>query len=113
MSRQRSALAPASTSELWRGVCLDLAADHPVDSEVVWWGASSCTPKLSVAKGFLGGSGKRTLFHVNHSSAVPIKQYSAFRGEEEWLLGPGTRLKVDSVLKKSGGLTEVKLVELP
>lgn len=101
------------TQSLYRGVNLDLSADHPQGSEVVWWGASSCTPKLSVAKGFLGSSGDRTLFHVRHASAIPIKEYSAFRGEEEWLLAPGTRLTVESVVKKGGGLTEVMLAELP
>jgi len=103
----------AASQELFRGVHLDLAADHAVGEEVVWWGASSCTPKMSVAKGFLGSSGARTLFTVRNSSAVPIKEYSAFRGEEEWLLAPGTRLRVESVEKKNGGLIEVKLGELP
>jgi len=118
-SALQSLAGSASTSSkpkmqsLWRGVGLDLSDDHPVGSEVVWWGASSCTPKMSVAKGFLGSSGNRTLFCVQHSSAIPIKAYSAFRGEEEWLLAPGTRLTVESVAKKGGGLTEVKLVELP
>lgn len=97
---------------LYRGVNLNLADDHPEGSEVVWWGASSCTPKLAVAKGFLGSAGDRTLFHVRQQSAVPIKEYSAFRGEEEWLLAPGTRLTVESVKKQKGGMTEVHLVEL-
>lgn len=99
--------------ELWRGVNLDLEQDHPPGSEVTWWGASSCTPKLSVAQGFLGSFGARTLFTVQHYSAVPIKQFSAFRGEEEWLLAPGTRLRVENVKRKSGGLLAITLVELP
>jgi hypothetical protein len=101
------------TPDLWRGVNLDLSHDHPEGSEIVWWGASSCTPNLSVAKGFLGSCGERTLFRVQHKSAVPIKNYSAFRGEEEWLLAPGARLKVDKVDQKGGGLREITLVELP
>merc|ERR1719323_1615166 len=99
--------------KLWRGVHRDLLQDHPVGCEVTWWGASSCTPKLSVAQGFLGCSGARTLFSVQHQSAVPIRDYSAFRGEEEWLLAPGTRLRVERVTTKSGGLHEVELTELP
>jgi len=99
--------------ELWRGVHLDLEQDHPPGSEVTWWGASSCTPKLSVAQGFLGSSGARTLFTVKHLSAVPIKQFSAFRGEEEWLLAPGTRLRVEKVEQKGGGLSAITLSELP
>lgn len=61
----------------------------------------------------MGGSGERTLFTVRHLSAVPIKEYSAFRGEEEWLLAPGTRLRVDKVEQKNGGLSEITLSELP
>jgi hypothetical protein len=99
--------------ELWRGVHKDLLQDHPVGSEVTWWGASSCTPKVSVAKGFLGSSGARTLFTVRHLTAAPIKEFSAFRGEEEWLLAPGTRLRVESVQQKGGGLSEITLSELP
>lgn len=99
--------------ELWRGVHLDLQQDHPLGGDVTWWGASSCTTKLSVAKGFLGSCGPRTLFNVKHLSAVPIKELSAFRGEEEWLLAPGARLRVEKVEQTSGGLTEITLVELP
>eukprot|EP01065_Artemidia_motanka_P021476 TRINITY_DN256_c0_g1_i2.p1 TRINITY_DN256_c0_g1~~TRINITY_DN256_c0_g1_i2.p1 ORF type:complete len:1026 (+),score=287.08 TRINITY_DN256_c0_g1_i2:58-3135(+) len=98
---------------LWRGVNMDLSTDHPAGTEVYWWGASSCTPKMSVARGFLGCSGSRTLFSVKPLSAVPIKEFSAFRGEEEWLLRPGTRLRVEKVRPKAGGLVEIDLVELP
>lgn len=111
-SRRAKAMS-APSQDLWRGVHLDLVDDHPEGCEVTWWGASSCTPKLTVARGFLGGSGPRTLFCVRHFSAVPIKDFSAFRGEEEWLLAPGTRLRVEAVARKSGGLTEIMLSELP
>lgn len=99
--------------QLWRGVNLDLSRDHVVGDEVVWWGASSCTPKLAVAQGFLGNSGKRTLFSVASTTAVPIKECSAFRGEEEWLLAPGTRLRVEKVTNKQDEQCEISLAELP
>eukprot|EP00756_Hemistasia_phaeocysticola_P022755 Hpha_TRINITY_DN15851_c4_g2::TRINITY_DN15851_c4_g2_i1::g.191495::m.191495 len=99
--------------ELYRGVALDLSSDHNVGSMVYWWGASSCTPTKAVAEGFLGSSGARTMFTVKPLSAVPIMEFSAFRGEEEWLLRPGTRLKVDQKIEKGDGLTEVVLSELP
>eukprot|EP00969_Alexandrium_andersonii_P046543 2042293-Alexandrium_andersonii.AAC.1 len=35
---------------LWRGMHLDLTSEHEPGNEVTWWGASSCTPKLSVAQ---------------------------------------------------------------
>eukprot|EP00756_Hemistasia_phaeocysticola_P018245 Hpha_TRINITY_DN15583_c3_g11::TRINITY_DN15583_c3_g11_i1::g.104025::m.104025 len=98
---------------LFRGVGLDLSKEHSVGTEVYWWGASSCTPKKSVAQGFLGCSGNRTMFTVKPLSAVPIKEFSAFRGEEEWLLRPGTRLRVEGMTKLKGGMTEVTLCELP
>jgi hypothetical protein len=98
---------------LYRGVAADLASQYPEGSTVTWWGVSSCTSKLAVAKGFLGSSGKRTLFEVLPAQAVPIKTYSAFTGEEEYLLAPGTQLKVLSVKKEKGGLCVVRLQELP
>jgi len=98
---------------LFRGVGLDLSKEHGVGADVYWWGASSCTPNKSVAQGFLGCSGKRTMFTVKPLTAVPIKQFSAFQGEEEWLLRPGTRLRVESMQTRKGGLTEVTLCELP
>jgi len=109
----KTAISNQKAGQLFRGVHLDLSVDHEIGDEVVWWGASSCTPKMSVAKGFLGSSGNRTLFTVNHMSAVPIKEFSAFRGEEEWLLAPGTKLRVDKVEKKNGGLFEITLQETP
>ena len=51
LSRVKARLYPLEGALWYRGVNLDLTADHPVGAEVVWWGASSCTPKLSVAQG--------------------------------------------------------------
>jgi hypothetical protein len=79
---------------------------------VTWWGVSSCTSKLSVAEAFMGRSGKRTLFEVVPARAVGIRRFSAFTGEEEFLLAPGTQLKVTDVTTERGGLCTVKLTEL-
>lgn len=98
---------------LWRGVALDLQAQYPKDRVVTWWGVSSCTPNLQVARSFLGGSGPRTLFEVMVHRAVSIRKYSAFHGEDEYVLAPGTQLRVADVLKEGGGLTRVRLEELP
>jgi hypothetical protein len=97
---------------LWRGVALDLRSQYPKGGTVTWWGVSSCTSKVSVAKGFLGSSGKRMLFEITPAMAIGIKSYSAFTGEEEYLLAPGTRLKVVDVKVEAGGLCTVKLLEL-
>jgi uracil DNA glycosylase len=100
------------TEPLWRGVPLDLRAQYPVGRTVTWWGVSSCTSELGVARAFLGGRGKRTLFEVEPVRAVGIREFSAFTGEEEFILLPGTELKVTDVKAERGGLCTVKLTEL-
>ncbi|MFJ9952051.1 ADP-ribosyltransferase domain-containing protein [Kitasatospora sp. NPDC091207] len=103
---------PARTEPLWRGVSLDLRAQYPLGRTVTWWGVSSCTSELGVARGFLGSRGKRTLFEVIPVRAAGIQRYSAFTGEEEFILLPGTQLKVTDVKTERGGLCTVTLTEL-
>jgi uracil DNA glycosylase len=103
---------PVRTEPLWRGVSLDLRAQYPVGRTVTWWGVSSCTSEPGVARGFLGSRGKRTLFEVVPARAVGIRSFSAFTGEEEFLLLPGTQLKVTDVRTERGGLCTVRLTEL-
>jgi uracil DNA glycosylase len=102
---------PVRTQPLWRGVPLDLRAQYPVGGTVTWWGVSSCTSELGVARAFLGGRGKRTLFEVQPARAVGIRDFSAFTGEEEFILLPGTQLKVAEVKTERGGLCTVRLTE--
>ncbi|MEV4441958.1 ADP-ribosyltransferase domain-containing protein [Streptomyces sp. NPDC049577] len=103
---------PARTEPLWRGVSLDLRAQYPLGRTVTWWGVSSCTSKPGVARAFLGGRGRRTLFEVRPARAVGIRDFSAFTDEEEFILLPGTQLKVTEVKTERGGLCTVKLTEL-
>ncbi|WP_329389616.1 ADP-ribosyltransferase domain-containing protein [Streptomyces sp. NBC_01351] len=103
---------PAHTQPLWRGVSLDLRAQYPVGRTVTWWGVSSCTSELNVARSFLGSRGKRTLFEVTPAQAVGIRSFSAFTGEEEYILTPGTQLKVTDVKSEGGGLCTVRLTEV-
>ncbi len=103
---------PGTKDPLWRGVSADLAGQYPEGSEVVWWGVSSCTPKMSVATGFLGSSGARTLFEVRPRGAVCIQKLSAFVGEEEYIIAPGTRFKVSSTKMARDKLCTVVLEEL-
>jgi uracil DNA glycosylase len=103
---------PARTEPLWRGVRLDLRSQYPMGQTVTWWGVSSCTSKLGVAQGFMGGRGRRTLFEVLPKRAVGIRNFSAFTGEEEFILAPGTQLTVTSVKAERGGLCTVRLTEL-
>ncbi|GGR55962.1 ADP-ribosyltransferase domain-containing protein [Streptomyces roseolus] len=103
---------PARTEPLWRGVALDLRAQYPLGETVTWWGVSSCTSELGVARAFLGSRGKRTLFEVTPARAVGIRGFSAFTGEEEYILAPGTQLEVTDVKAERGGLCTVKLREV-
>ncbi|MEU7015873.1 ADP-ribosyltransferase domain-containing protein [Streptomyces sp. NPDC046385] len=103
---------PAHDRPLWRGVGLDLRGQYPVGDTVTWWGVSSCTSELSVARSFLGSRGKRTLFEVTPARAVGIRSFSAFTGEEEYILAPGTQLEVTDVTTERGGLSTVKLTEV-
>ncbi|MBW5481213.1 ADP-ribosyltransferase domain-containing protein [Streptomyces bambusae] len=103
---------PAHTGPLWRGMSLDLRAQYPVGRTVTWWGVSSCTSELSVARSFLGSRGKRTLFEVTPARAVGIRRFSAFTGEEEYILAPGTQLEVTDVKAERGGLCTVRLTEV-
>jgi uracil DNA glycosylase len=103
---------PARREPLWRGVRMDLRRQYPLGQTVTWWGVSSCTSSLGVARAFMGGSGKRTLFEVVPLRAVGIRSYSAFTGEEEYILTPGTQLTVTDVTTERGGLCTVKLTEL-
>ena len=43
---------------------------------------------------------------------VGIRHFSAFTGEEEYVLAPGTQLKVTDVKAERGGLCTVKLTEI-
>jgi hypothetical protein len=97
--------------DLWRGVKLDLRKMYPLKQTIVWWGISSCTPKKSVAEGFMGASGIRTLFRIMPKCAISIMSFSAFKGEEEYILPPGTQLLVESLTTDSSGLTTIVLRE--
>ncbi|MFF0579789.1 ADP-ribosyltransferase domain-containing protein [Streptosporangium saharense] len=103
---------PTRKEPLWRGVSLDLRAQYPLGRTVTWWGVSSCTSEPDVARAFLGRRGKRTLFEVHPVRAVGIRAFSAFTGEEEFILTPGTQLKVTNVKTERGGLCTVQLTEL-
>ncbi|WP_431682488.1 ADP-ribosyltransferase domain-containing protein [Kitasatospora sp. KL5] len=103
---------PARTEPLWRGVSLDLRKQYPLGKTVTWWGVSSCTSELGVARNFLGSRGRRTLFEVVPSRAVGIRDFSAFTGEEEFILLPGTQLEVTDVKTERGGLCTVRLTEV-
>lgn len=100
----------ATTKKLYRGVALDLKDQYKVGSEVTWWAVSSCTPDLKVASSFSGGS-KSTLFIIMAMTAVGIREFSEFKAEEEFVLGPGTQFAVKKVEVK-GKQIEIHMSQL-
>merc|ERR1712066_1168103 len=96
----------------WRGVGLDLGSKYMKGSTVTWWGVSSCTADVSVAKNFMNScGGQRTLLTVKAKTAADISEITFFGNEKENLLAPGTQLKVlDS--KKKGLVTEITMEEV-
>ena len=63
---------------------------------------------------FCGDSGKRTIFQIalTQGQARDITRYSLIASEDEVLLPPGCRFRVESVLPQ-GDLTIIQLLELP
>lgn len=108
-----TAKLPRYGERLYRGVAKDLRHEYPVGRTITWWGVSSCTSNAAVAHGFLRGakSGRRMLFEVAPRSAVSIRPFSAFQGEDEYVLAPGTRLTVTAVTNHPDGLSHVQLEE--
>ena len=55
----------------------------------------------------------RTVFLVEILHGVDLQRYSAFQGEAEVLLYPGTKFKVVDATDMGGNLFQVHLKELP
>jgi len=101
---------PQNNKTLWRGIGVDLFEDYPLHSTVTWWGVSSCTSELKVAKNFMNGcGGKCTLLTVKSKTAADISEITFFGNEKEHLLAPGTQLKVSS--SREGRVTNITVEE--
>ena len=105
---------PLHSTHMYRGVKADLSSQYKEGQEFVWWSFTSCTTKVGVLSNtmFLGSTGDRTRFTIDTFSAVDIGHYSAIPAEEERLIMPGTRFRVESVLDLGNGLREIQLVEV-
>merc|ERR1712151_405584 len=96
---------------VWRGIGVDLYDQYKVNADVTWWGCSSCTADINVAKNFMKGcGGKCTLLTINTKTAADISDITFFGNEKENLLAPGTKLKVLNSERK-GKVTEISMVE--
>lgn len=105
---------PKEKRTLWRGMGVDLH-DNPqykVGSVVTWWGISSCTSDINVAKNFAKGcGGKCTVITLETKTSSDISQITFYSNEKESLLCPGTQLKVKSN-KQNGNVCEIQLEEV-
>nr|QDO16507.1 poly [ADP-ribose] polymerase 2 [Crypthecodinium cohnii]USW07837.1 poly [ADP-ribose] polymerase 2 [Crypthecodinium cohnii] len=103
---------PQQVKTLWRGIGVDLYDQYQVGQTITWWGVSSCTADIKVAKNFMNGcGGKCTLLTVKTMTAADISDITFFGNEKENLLAPGTQLKVVSS-KREGKVTEIQLEEV-
>ncbi|CAK8997360.1 unnamed protein product [Durusdinium trenchii] len=103
---------PQQKRTLWRGIGVDLYDQYSKGSTITWWGVSSCTSDVQVAKNFMKGCGTACSFlTVNTKSAVDISKITFYGNEKESLLAPGTQLKVISAERK-GKVSEITLEEV-
>ena len=82
------------TTTVYRGVAGDISFNFDDEDKPVqrWWSINSCSTDLKVIEHFLGGSG--TFFIIETSYGKNISEYSAKRDENEILLMPGTRVRL-------------------
>lgn len=97
---------------LWRGIGVDLSSQYKVGNTVTWWSISSVTSAKSVAEGFMHSwSGPCTFCTIEAKTAVDISCISFIPSEKEYLLLPGTQLKVKAAEMK-GKVFHVTLEEV-
>jgi hypothetical protein len=101
---------------VYRGVREDLRSTYKKGRTVTWHGFSSCTSSLEVLQSeqFCGASGQRTIciIALTQGRARWIADVSMVETEDEVLLPPNTRVRVDSTLDAGNGLVLVSLTEL-
>jgi len=91
---------------VFRGVNADVTKEYTKKKEsntdVTWWGFSSCTTQLNEVKDFISCAAQRTVFFIHIYEGYKISEFSDFRHEEEVLLLPATTFTVNGVLEQDG-----------
>ena len=100
---------PSRPATVWRGVAGVIGSGFDEKDEHTWFSPSSCTSKVDVAGMFAGIIG--TLFCIKAIYAKDIAKYSANHSEEEYLLMPGTHLRVNGRRVDPNGVSIVDLDE--
>ena len=105
---------PAVQCHIFRGIKENLANDYPTGSNFIWWAFSSCTKTIEVLQTdtFLGRHGERTIFSIQCSSGIDIKEHSFLPHENEILLLAARRFQVDSCADLGHGLQMIQVSEM-
>jgi hypothetical protein len=98
---------------VFRGVKKNLTDSISKNDQFVWWALSSTSSDLQTMSNpmFCGIQGERTIFNIQVQHARNIAPFSAFASEEEIVMLPGARLKVQSLVNMGAGLVMVHLME--
>lgn len=104
-----SALNKLSTVQkpIWRGLRGDFSNQYKKDEILTWWSITSCSLSLHSATRFLKSNKHRTLLMIEGKNARDIHGYTCFQNESEYILKPGTYLRVEDV-----DLPIIHLIEL-
>lgn len=88
-------LPPLSDATVvWHAVPRDRASQFSGHQDQTWWAISSCSKNLRVSEVYIGDSG--TIFAIETHYGRDIVAYSAIGCEEEVILLPGTRVRLDA-----------------
>ncbi len=101
---------PSHKTTVWRGLANVEASNYIEGQMFTWWNVNSCSLTADVSAGFTCGNG--ILFCINTIYSKDIRTYSSAKtGEEEVILMPGTRLRVQSKTFEDHGFSVVHLEE--
>lgn len=85
---------PSHEILIWRGVQGDVGSSITENELHTWWGVNSCTTALNVVEIYVGNQG--TVFAINATNAKDITEFSTFSQEKEYILLPGSKVRVKS-----------------
>ena len=100
---------PSCSRTVYRGVKANVLSNFVERAVHTWRSVNSCSAKFNVAGMFAGENG--TVFCIQSIYGKNIAAYSANPKEEEFILLPGTRLRVVSKEEDLFGLSIVHLEE--
>ncbi|CAF1189008.1 unnamed protein product [Rotaria sp. Silwood1] len=104
---------PREKKRLWCGTKENINKNLLTGSEIISQSMTSCSTRLNVIKEFLDNDTNATLIMIEAVTGRNLSSYSKYPDKNEVLLGPGTRLQVESDdLKLNDGLKVLYLVEI-